>query len=804
MGVEVGSESPAALHRNRVLEAYVEVLLEYSARRPLLIVLDDLHWIDPSSATLLRFLAAQLQASRVLLIGTYRPDEVGPSPDGDSHPLTEVLPEIKRNFGDVWLDVEQSDMESAAVFVDQMLQSLSVDAGPGFRRSLTTVSRGHPFFVRELVKDLQERGGLVETQEGRWQESHDLDLSVLPTRVEAVVEARVGRLDAELLEAASIASIQGDEFVAEVVAEVQGVDPAAIVRRLTEELGREHRLVEELGIERVQDQLMTRFAFRHVLIQKYLYQRLGKGERAYLHEATGLVLEKLYAESEFPPASQLARHFVEAGLAPGAARYLQLSGEQALRVSAYPEAISHLLQARDIQRRRAGGRWTANRLQMGRVERLLGEAHYGLGDITESAAHLETAASLLGMPLPKGNTWIGIGLAREVVIQALHLGLSRLLPTSYQHVETTRQAALALKLLAEIYLVRNQTLLTLYASVRGLNLAEKAGSAAEMARAYADATVIAPLLRMSRLGERYRRKALAQVRRNDGHRAEAYVQLSTSIFTLGEANWEEAYVSLEAANRAHEQAGDWNRLGVGVMLLANYFSLRGENERSLETYDRLCSLARRSGNSQHLAWGIDGRAKCLIRRGRSEDMRAAIGEIGESLEILQIVKMHQEEVEALGFLAYASWSGGDPVGAFAAAESASVLLERSAPNFFSQVEGYAAVARTYLSAWELEAMPDEKTVEEFRSQAKHAVRALDLLARTFRACGPRAEVWHATLDWLQGRRRRAQRGWLSAFEKAEALSMPYEQGLAQLEMGRHLALDDPRRVQHLEPRRPLF
>ncbi len=803
MGAEVGSESPAALHRNRVLEAYSEVLLEYSTRRPLVMVLDDLHWIDPSSASLLRFFVSQIRSSRVLLIGTYRPDEVSSAADGSPHPLADVLPELKRIFGDVWLDVEQSDLEGAKVFVDQMLQSLSVDAEVDFRKSLTTTTRGHPFFVRELIKDLQERGGLVETLDGLWVESEEFDLGVLPTRVEAVVEARIARLEAELQEAASIASVQGDEFVAEVVAEVQGVDPGALVRRLTEELGREHRLVEELGTERVQGQLMTRFAFRHVLIQKYLYQRLGKGERAYLHEATGLVLERLYEESEFPPASQLARHFVGAGMAPKAARYLQLAGEQALRVSAYPEAISHLLQAREIQQNQVG-EGNSSILPMARVERLLGEAHYGLGDITQGAAYLEKAVSLLGMPLPNGDPRIGLGLARQVVIQALHLGLSRLLPTARLDGEPIRQAALAFKLLAEIYLVRNQTLLTLYAGLRGLNLAERSGSAPEMARAYADATVIAPLLRMSRLGELYRRKAVAQVAGKDGQRAEAYVQLSTSIFTLGEGNWETAFASLETANRSHEQAGDWNRLGVGIMLLANYYSLRGENERSLETYDRLCSLARRSGNTQHLTWGIDGRAKCLIRRGMGEDVGQALVELGESLEILQAEKMRQEEVEALGFLAYASWSAGDPVAAFEAAESASALLEQSAPNFFSQVEGYAAVVRTFLSAWERMQLPSGKTLEQVKTQAKRAVRALDLLARTFPVCDPRALVWHASLDWMEGRKRAAQKGWRRALERSEELKMPYESGLAQLELGRHLLADNPMRQRHLEQAAQLF
>ncbi len=803
--VDSGGGSASALHRNRVLEAYADVLLDYSAQRPLLIVLDDLHWIDPSSASLLRFLASEIQSSPVLLVGTYRPDEIGPTPDGAPHPLAEVLPDLKRIFGDIWLDVEQSDPEEARLFVDQLLETQSIDVGSGFRRSLADTTRGHPFFVLELIKDLQERGGLIESASGTWVEAEGLDLGVLPTRVEAVVEDRIGRLDAEMLEAVNIASVQGDEFIAEVVAEVQAVDPAALVRRLTEELGREHRLVEEVGIERVRGQLLTRFAFRNVLIQKYLYQRLGKGERAYLHEATGRSLERVYSASEFSPASQLARHFVEAGLATEAASYLQLAGEQALRVSAYPEAIAHLMQARELSPASLAQKTDANRVALARQERLLGEAHYGIGDLGKSAAHLERAGSHLGKPVPDGTWRIGRGLAKEVLVQAIRLAFgSRFRSGLRREAELFHEAAVTYKLLAEIYLVRNETLLTVYAAVRGLNLAENSGSASDLARAYADATVIAPLLRLRRLGERYRHRALQQVELDDGSRARAYVELSTSIFTLGEGNWGAAYASLESANLAHEQAGDWNRLGVGLMLLANFHSLRGQNEESLETYLRLCTLAERSGNTQHLAWGIDGRAKCLIRRGEKQDLEQAVELLLRSVAMLKDEGMYQEEVEALGFLAFTQWNLGRPEAALSAAEKASSMLERSAPNFFSQVEGYAGVVRTYLLAWEGETARGGKPGSHLRLRTKHAVKALDRLARVFPVCGPRAAIWHARLDWMGNRRAGALRGWQKGLERALTLEMAYEQALAHLELGSHLSQEDAERGRHLQLAGELF
>jgi tetratricopeptide (TPR) repeat protein len=555
----------------------------------------------------------------------------------------------------------------------------------------------------------------------------------------------------------------------------------------------------------VRGQLMTRFAFRHVLIQKYLYQRLGRGERAYLHEATGLILERIYADSDFPPASELARHFVEAGMPDKAAVYLQQAGEQALKVSAYPEAVAHLMQAREMAPRAADGDALAVSLGGGRLERLLGEAHYGMGDLTESVVRLELAASLLGKAIPRGRRRVVFGLGVEVLTQALHLLFG---PVFLRRPKTeqalSHEAAVTFKLLAEIYLVQNETLRTVYATVRGLNLAEKSGVASDLARAYADSTVIAPLLGLARLGERYRRRALHQVESEDGRSAKAYVELSTSIFTLGEANWEAAIESLESANRVHEQAGDWNRLAVGLMLLANYYSLRGENEQSLETYLELCSLAERSGNTQHQAWGIDGRAKCLIRRGLDDDYRESVKLLQVSLDQLAGEGMHQEEVEALGFLAYANWCLGSQEEALSAAEKATSILARSAPNFFSQVEGYAAVVRTLLSAWESGGSSRTKSHNELQNEVSIAVRALDRLASTFPVCGPRADIWHAWLDWTTGRRSRARARWQRGLEKAMEQDMPYERALAHLEIARHLPARDGERARHIQIAADLF
>jgi predicted ATPase len=172
-----------------------------------------------------------------------------------------------------------------------------------------------------------------------------LDWETLPTRVEAVIAERIGRVAEPLQSALRVASVEGEVFTAEVVARVQGADPRQVVERLSGELDRRHRLVRAQGILRVDGQRLSQYRFRHTLFQRYLYNSLDEVERVHLHEAVGNTLEVLHegqAEAAAAIAGQLAWHFQEAGIAAKAIHYLHQAGERAVQLSAYQEAIAHL------------------------------------------------------------------------------------------------------------------------------------------------------------------------------------------------------------------------------------------------------------------------------------------------------------------------------------------------------------------------------------------------------------------------------------------------------------------------------
>jgi len=338
------------LQQSDLFEQYTRVLQTLARQKPLLMVLDDLQWADLGSISLLFHLGRHLAGSRILILGSYRPEELAIRKDGKRHPLEPVVNELQRDFGDITVNLGRAERRD---FVDALLDHEPNRLGSTFREMLYRQTRGHPLFTIELLRGLQEQGNLVQDSEGRWVEGPALDWDTLPARVEAVIAERIGRLPRPLQAALRVACVEGELFTAEVVAQVRATGEQEMLGRLSGELDRQHRLIRAQSIVRIDGQLLSRYRFRHILFQKYLYSNLDEVERVYLHQQVGTTLERLYRDDKTGTtmsdiAPQLALHFEKAGLTEKAARYLHQAGERAVRLSAYQEAIAHLTRGLDL------------------------------------------------------------------------------------------------------------------------------------------------------------------------------------------------------------------------------------------------------------------------------------------------------------------------------------------------------------------------------------------------------------------------------------------------------------------------
>jgi ABC-type oligopeptide transport system substrate-binding subunit/class 3 adenylate cyclase/ABC-type transporter Mla MlaB component len=330
---------PGELEQVNLFEQVEQVLEAISQEHPLILLLDDLQWADSASIHLLFHLGRQIQGHRILILGAYRPEEVAVGRGDKAHPLEQVLAELKRQYGEVWVDLSAVSEGEERQFVEAYLDSEPNRLSDRFRHALYEHTGGHPLFTVELLRNLQERGDLVRDEQGRWVEKSRLEWKVLPARVEGVIEERIGRLEDDLRETLTIASVEGEDFTAQVVAQVQEVSERKILTRLSRELEKHHRLVKAGEETKVGEHVLSSYRFVHTLFQQYMYNDLSAGERRILHAEVARVLEQLHAGQTEGIAVQLAHHYSQAKQVDEAIHFLLMAGDQARASYAYEEAI---------------------------------------------------------------------------------------------------------------------------------------------------------------------------------------------------------------------------------------------------------------------------------------------------------------------------------------------------------------------------------------------------------------------------------------------------------------------------------
>jgi len=309
-------EASPQLLRRKTLEALLAVIEAMAARTPVLMVVEDAHWIDPSTVEMLGLLIERLRAARVLLLVNCRP-EFEPPWSGRAHVTALRLNRLSRK--------ESADMivgvAGGKTLPDEVLEQI------------VARTDGVPLFVEELTKTVLESDLLAE-EDGGYVLNGPLPPLAIPASLQDSLMARLDRL-ASVKEVAQLAAVLGRTFSYELLA---GVSPLvgqeledALIRLEDAELVYRRGVAPDLTYE-----------FKHALIQDAAYQSLLKSKRQQHHARIARLLdEKFPATAESEP-ELVAHHYTEAGLAEPAIDYWQKAGQRAMQRSANVEAEGHL------------------------------------------------------------------------------------------------------------------------------------------------------------------------------------------------------------------------------------------------------------------------------------------------------------------------------------------------------------------------------------------------------------------------------------------------------------------------------
>ncbi|MBI4563061.1 MAG: AAA family ATPase [Candidatus Rokubacteria bacterium] len=324
---ELGAPEPripmAAEDYPRIFEALVQLLGCLTARQPLLLVLEDLHWADDMSLRLLCFLSHRVRAWPALVLGTVREEELPGAPA-----LRQILTEPDSQRGLMQLRL-LSLSRSETVSLVQALSRAGTDEAAVTRlgEQIWMASQGNPFVVVETMRALQE-GGTPETRAGL----------PLPRRVRDVLAARLDRLSDRGRQLGAVAAVIGREFDFVLLQRAAGFEPHEAADAVEELVGR--RILHVVG---------ERLDFTHDRIRQVAYDRLLPPRRKLLHGQVAETLEVLYRENLEPEQPELlAHHYTAAGLSQRAIVHWQRAGQRAIQQSAYAEAITHLTRGLEL------------------------------------------------------------------------------------------------------------------------------------------------------------------------------------------------------------------------------------------------------------------------------------------------------------------------------------------------------------------------------------------------------------------------------------------------------------------------
>jgi class 3 adenylate cyclase/tetratricopeptide (TPR) repeat protein len=334
-----------------------KLLAALSRARPLLVVVEDYHWIDSASLELLEFLFDSPEPFPMLLLALSRIEK-----DKEGNRTRERL---KKKLGPAYreLFLEPLDEEAGSRLAYNLLQIPGITEG--FKDKLLAKAEGNPFYLEEIIRSLIDSGALAYSG-GVWRLTTDVSALEIPDTVQAVIAARLDRLEREVRDVLQMAAVLGRNFQSRLLEYLCGLDSLMLTLYLA-------TLEEFEFIRESRSEPETEYAFRHPLSREVAYEGLLKKRRRELHRKAGEAVEELYQDRLEDFTELLAHQYAHSDNLEKALLWLKRAGRKAKDSFANDEAIAYYQKILALIEEEGGGRG-------GREEDLCASSE-ALGDI---------------------------------------------------------------------------------------------------------------------------------------------------------------------------------------------------------------------------------------------------------------------------------------------------------------------------------------------------------------------------------------------------------------------------------------
>ena len=758
---------------------------------PLVLILDDGHWMDSSSWAMAERVDREIP-SLMVVIGT-RPfsEGAGNPPPDEYHRLLEA--ETTTHIG--LTELAASDALELVEFC------LGVSSLPGpVSELIVEQAEGHPYFSEEIGFALRDAGLLiVENGESRLApEVHDLGGIDFPRSVQEVITGRFDRLSVLDQSILKVASVIGREFSVDPLAAIY---PGTITRHQADDALR--GLVPIDLIQQVAD-APGRYRFRHAITRDIAYGLLLYSQRHELHRSVARWMETEHDNDPDAVLAPLAYHYRNS-LSPDspgddvdrALDYLGRAGRKSLRSFAHREAIGFLNDAiaiatGDLRAGDLAGIKPANPVpdrMRARWEQDLAESHLGMGRVDQSATHFERALQLHGHPMGRSKVGVGARLMAAAILQAGHR-VTRFQGRSLDadQKDDLIEAATAYERLMKIYYYANDPGALLTAAVSGLNLAERAGTSPVLARIYANMSIVAGIVPLHGLARTYQRRSREVADEVDQMPEHAWVRLATSVYGVGIGEWGVVEPELHESYDLYKRLSDFRQLAETLGTTGQMLTAQGRFSEVHSLGEELAELGAWRDDAQAEMWGWLYQGTSLLRQG---DHQEAIARLRNSERLLHAGVGGANVGWLYGVMAETYFRLNDPDRARAAAASAAESLYSERPGVVFVLDGFTGAAEAVFGSW---AAGRSRSSHANKTATERAVRKLTGYSKVFPIGRPAALRYLGRLEEQNGEDKAALAHWAEALEVAQELKMPFEEALTSMNLGR--LGDDRERLGH--------
>ncbi len=714
----------AEQERLRLFEAVCALLADAARARPLVLFLDDLHWSDPSSLLLLRHLARSAHSAPLLLLGTYRPSEVG-----EQHPLTQALAELRRSRTLAQLSLAGlGETEVAALIAARTAR----EAPSEFVRRVAQRSEGNPFFIEELLHDVGRESDWEGAARG------------VPESIRDLLLRRLDGLGDDCRQALSVAAVAGRDFELAVLERVLGHSRDHLVDLVEEAIAAEV-LVEPAGAGSV-----GQLSFSHALFRQTIYEQLSATRCAVIHGRIAAAIEAMPTDRPQERAGTLAYHYHAAGELRKAFDCYRSAAAAAERVYAQEAALENLqgaiLAGEALGMSAADADDSIRELYRARASTfdLLGESQLALSDLEHALAGSRAAgdrASEMRVHTAMGFHWHVLDPPASRRCQEAALAIAQELGDESGQVEALNR--LALVLANELEFAGAVEL-----GERALAVARRAQDESAVVRAM-DSLKFAAL----QLGDFERLEQLcAELVPAQRRRGEAwYLQWTlceSGYVPLERCDWVEAQRRIDEALAIGERIGD-RHAGVLLREASSWLArCRGDYARSL-ALGRDALARADTPRADWLGWAAAGLASPLLDLRASEE---AIAALRRGLAAAERNHARGQTFRCLGALSCAlRIAGEDAQARELALRAQQIALHVTTPPGYVDLAGeqaYCAIAETHLAAGEIALAEELMQGRLLAWERSGARRSITLTTRILARCAEARGDWVAAGELL--------------------------------------------------------